>query len=88
MFLPRRLGDAWHKWHPEHRYVTDPETGKRGWSYTPAMLSLDGLTDSSSDPEQRGADRFLLNARSINAFCHATASKLGLSRIATARAAG
>lgn len=43
MFLPRRLGDAWHRWHPEHRYITDPETGRRRWQYDPAAMSLDEL---------------------------------------------
>ena len=42
-FLPRKLGDAWHRLHPEHRYITDPETGKRRWVYFEAPASLDGL---------------------------------------------
>lgn len=41
-FLPRRLGDAWHSSHPEHRYITTP-TGKRAWRYEPAPISFDGL---------------------------------------------
>lgn len=68
--LPKRLGDAWHKSHPEHRYVTNPETGQRGWSYGPPMLSLDGLTDPIRG--EPAAERVLLHARLINAFCHAT----------------
>jgi hypothetical protein len=84
MFFPRRFGDAWHKSHPEHRYVTDRETGKRRWTYGAPMVSLDGLLDiNREDPDEHQ----LLNARTINAFCHATISKLGLSRIASARAA-
>jgi hypothetical protein len=42
-FLPRRLGDAWHASHPEHRYVTTT-TGKRTWHYEPSPISFDGLT--------------------------------------------
>jgi hypothetical protein len=45
-FLPRRLGDAWHRLHPNHRYVTDPVTGKRSWHYDP----------SRQDPGQRAED--------------------------------
>lgn len=88
MFLPRRLGDAWHKMHPEHRYVTDPETGKRGWSYQQPMLSLDGLSQSSNTTDGWGGERHLLNARTINAFCHATrAAVLGVSAVTQARTA-
>lgn len=42
-FLPRKLGDAWHRLHPEHRYVTDPETGKRRWIFYPSPDSLDHI---------------------------------------------
>lgn len=69
MFLPRRLGDAWHKWHPEHRYITDPGTGQRAWHYDSPMLSLDALTDDQG--EEGSGDRHLLHARPISAFCHA-----------------
>lgn len=69
MFLPRRLGDFWHQSHPEHRYITDAATGKRGWHYGQAAISLDGLNSLTpgADPE-----RHLLKAKTINAFCHAT----------------
>jgi hypothetical protein len=70
MFLPRRLGDFWHKSHPNHRYVTDPETGKRGWVYGKPMLSLDGPTSRGSD-NWGDVDRHLLHAKTIDAFCHA-----------------
>lgn len=79
MFLPRRLGDAWHKWHPEHRYITDPTTGKRGWRYDQPMISLDGLTDTSDQDEHGGVDRFLQHARTITSFCHCSTISL-LSR--------
>lgn len=82
MFLPRRLGDAWHRWHPEHRYLTDPQTGERGWCYGQPMLSLDAVTD----PARAGAgERALLHARGVNGFCHAT---VGVSGRAATRAAG
>lgn len=45
MFLPRRLGDAWHRWHPEHRYVTDSSTGRRRWQYDDPTMSLDELCE-------------------------------------------
>lgn len=86
MFFPRRFGDAWHKLHPEHRYVTDPETGKRGWVYEQPMVSLNAVMDfDSGDQEVRThrGDQVLLNARAISAFCHATSA-----RVATAAAVG
>jgi hypothetical protein len=75
MFLPRRLGDAWHRWHPEHRYVTDPTTGKRGWRYDRPTISLDGLAERD---EEDNADHQLHRARTITAFVHtATVALLG-----------
>jgi hypothetical protein len=72
MFLPRRLGDAWHKIHLEHRYVTNPDTGKRGWYYMPPVLSLDGLASGDAD----SGEHHLLNARALNHFCHATSVRV------------
>jgi hypothetical protein len=86
MFFPRRFGDEWHKANPHHRYVTDPDTGKRGWNYGTPMISLDALTDEAPGTG-RGFDHILINARTINAFCLATQAKLGLSRVASARPA-
>lgn len=60
--LPRRLLDAWHKHHPEHRYTTDPETGKRKWVYGKPPMSLDALLDNDGEG---GADHHLANANSI-----------------------
>lgn len=40
MYLPRKLGDAWHRGRPEHRYVTGPD-GKRHWQFFKAHVSLD-----------------------------------------------
>jgi hypothetical protein len=75
MFLPRRLGDAWHKWHPEHRYITDPETGKRGWHYDQPMISLDSLTNAAGGDSDQ-SDRHFLHAKPINGFCHAGTLRL------------
>ena len=41
-FLPRRLGDAWHKRHPEHRRIAGDD-GKRRWVYTEPALSFDEI---------------------------------------------
>jgi hypothetical protein len=79
MFLPRRLGDAWHKSHPEHRYVTDPDTGRRGWVYGAPMVSLNGLTDS---PE--GGDHHLRFAHRVGDFIQAASLGLSRSRIPSA----
>jgi hypothetical protein len=51
MFLPRRLGDAWHRMHEEHRYVTRAD-GKREWRYFKRTISLNGLYES----EKGGGD--------------------------------
>jgi hypothetical protein len=76
MFLPRRLGDAWHRNHPNHRYITDPDTGLRSWHYEAPMLSLDSLMDQEQGDgmlgPRYGAEHQLMGARSITAFCHAT----------------
>ncbi len=40
MFLPKRMTDAWHRSHPEHRYITLPD-GKRAWRYLKQTVSLD-----------------------------------------------
>lgn len=67
MFLPRRLGDAWHKSHPEHLYITDPDSGKRGWFYGQAMVSLNSITDSAGG--EMAGEAQLLHARPMTAFC-------------------
>ncbi len=40
IYLPKRLTDAWHRSHPEHRYITLPD-GKRAWRYLKQTVSLD-----------------------------------------------
>jgi hypothetical protein len=87
MFFPRRFGDEWHKANPHHRYVTDRASGKRGWIYGTPMVSLDALAQGHEGREGLGLDNVILNARTINGFCHATATKLGLSRVGTSIAA-
>lgn len=54
MFLPRRLGDAWHRSHPEHKYVTDPQTGKRRWEYLKGTVSLDQQIQRGGSGTNRG----------------------------------
>jgi hypothetical protein len=44
--LPKKLGDAWHRLHPEHRLVSDPETGKRRWIYLEKHTSFDSVVSS------------------------------------------
>lgn len=48
-FLPKKLGEAWHRLHENHRYVTDPETGKRRWVYLQEASSLDALRRGPGD---------------------------------------
>lgn len=61
-FLPRKLGDAWHKLHPEHRYVTG-EDGKRRWVYFEAPVSLDAAL-AGPDPDRSGGDSVEARLRS------------------------
>jgi hypothetical protein len=41
-YLSRRLGEAWHRLHPEHIY-TSREDGSREYSYLKPAISLDGI---------------------------------------------
>jgi hypothetical protein len=45
-FLPRRLGDAWHRNNPHHHRIAG-EDGKRRWHYEDPPLSLDHLRSST-----------------------------------------
>ena len=59
-FLPRRLGDAWHKRHPNHRRVAG-EDGKRRWVYQDAPISLEAVLAESTrhgDSGSEGIERF------------------------------
>lgn len=47
-YLPKRLGEAWHRLHAEHRYVTGKD-GKREWVYLQPALSIEGLRASHAD---------------------------------------
>lgn len=48
-FLPRRLGDAWHKKNPHH---FRPSTGNRKWQYLEAPISLDGILGSERNRQR------------------------------------
>jgi len=50
MFLPRKLGDAWHRMHEEQQLVTDHETGRRNWRYRERAVSLEAMC--GADPER------------------------------------
>lgn len=52
-FLPRKLGDAWHRWNPDHRYVTG-EDGKRQWVYYPKPVSIQALEGGDSNADHSG----------------------------------
>ena len=52
MFLPRKLGDAWHRMHPDsHQQVHDPESGKRVWARPPDSFAR-GVTAEDPDRHQ------------------------------------
>ncbi len=48
MFLPRKLGDAWHRMHPEHRHVTFAD-GSRKWVYGDRAVSLEAMVSDEPD---------------------------------------
>lgn len=55
-YLPRRLGDAWHASHPEHRRVISGD-GSRRWVYLDPAVSFD---EASGDDD--GAEAQVLPA--------------------------
>ena len=57
MFLPRKLGDAWHAMHPEHRHLTDKTTGERRWHYGDKAVSLEAVVAEEPDRCDLLADR-------------------------------
>lgn len=65
-YLPKKLGDAWHRRDESHRYVTDPSTGKRRWRYFQQAASLDGILERA-DTRTGGAhvvdERFIPGAQ-------------------------
>lgn len=66
MFLPRRLGDAWHRMHPEHTYVTEtlPDGRQvRRWRYLAPPTSLDQLLTDSDAAGEHGTDQAARHAR-------------------------
>lgn len=65
-FLPRKLGDAWHKLHPEHRYVTG-EDGKRHWVYFEAPASLDAVL-AGPDPTHGSTSTVEASIRSLTGW--------------------
>jgi hypothetical protein len=63
MYLPRKLGDAWHRMHPEHRLVTDPDTGKRSWCYLDKPTSYEHVIGHRSDAERAAVTEDNVRAR-------------------------
>jgi hypothetical protein len=56
MFLARKLGDAWHRMHPEHLLVTQLD-GKRKWEYRDRAVSLEAIVADEPDRADLLADR-------------------------------
>lgn len=48
MYLPRKLGDAWHRMHPEHLLVTQAD-GSRKWTYREKAVSLEAMMGDDPD---------------------------------------
>ena len=63
MYLPRKLGDAWHRLNPSHQLVTHnceqlecgpdcDQNGKRRWRYGERAVSLEAIV--ADDPDRHG----------------------------------
>lgn len=50
-FLPRKLGDAWHRAHPEHTLRTEGD-GKRRWHYGERAVSVQALLGDDGEDRQ------------------------------------
>jgi hypothetical protein len=60
-YLPRRLGEAWHKLHPDHVYRTKPEGG-REWIFLRPAISLDAaLARAGVDGNADSVERRIVN---------------------------
>jgi hypothetical protein len=55
--LPKKLGDAWHRMHPNHQLATDPVTGRRRWLYGLPAVSLEAIVAESPDRSDLLSDR-------------------------------
>ena len=61
MFLPRKLGDAWHRNHPEHRLKAQPD-GRRRWEYGDRPISLHALPNPDHIPTTHTHDTTNIHA--------------------------
>lgn len=57
-WLPRQIGQYWHKSQENHLYVKDPETKRRGWTYRQGPVSWEALM--SDDREHSSHERHVL----------------------------
>lgn len=46
-YLPGKMSDANHRLQESHRLTTNPETGKRSWTYGQPAASLDAIVDGT-----------------------------------------
>ena len=53
-FLPKKLGEAWHRLHENHRYVTQPD-GKRKWVYLKESSSLEAMHERRTSGDDTGS---------------------------------
>jgi hypothetical protein len=48
-WLPKQIKQAWHKSQEHHLHATDPETGKRGWTFRLTPVSYEVAVKGSND---------------------------------------
>lgn len=72
-YLPKRLGAAWHRLHPEHVEVTDHE-GRRRFEYLEPPTSYEGHLEARDGIDGSGRDGRELRFRSAGDFVRAVPS--------------
>ena len=68
-YLRLKLEDAYHRQHPEHRLVTQPD-GKRRYAYGERAVSLEALVGEDPDREPLLADVATLDAATVARRLH------------------
>lgn len=65
-WLPKQINQAWHKSQEHHLYLTDPEDGRRKWtyriapvSYEYAVLTADSESESMQEVRMLGINHFV-----------------------------
>jgi hypothetical protein len=75
-YLPRRLGDAWHRGNPHHHRIAG-ENGKRSWHYEAPPVSLDQLLEPANGGSAGGTINIESAIRPVSQMAQAPARPAG-----------